>query len=391
MPQKLSAMKYIKNNKRRVSVLIISLTLCFVLFYLSQFLLSVTTETFKVMLLDNAEKIQYAVLSSSTFNLYTEDYDELGEEEFLKVRYERTAELVEKLKKEKGIIDVYYTDIYYIPLYALVGQWGAELPLLPPEELSKIMEHFDATLIDGKMPEKEGEILLDEKYLINNGYQIGDSLEDYKDLKVVGVMQSDYYIAFGATEKKGIPAYNPQIVVLSDGSIRDLSKLIHSLGHEFDTKDSRITDYVTGEKDLKKNVTDAISGSTTVLFIGITLLLSLAILILYVSYLRDRKNEWCLYASIGFSRKSIYAAVMHELLFTFGSALLIGGVITAISVVILDHTMVQSLGLKCRYWYPNELFQILCVFLFILGILQIPVRIALYKIRTIDAIDDDLN
>ena len=59
MWQKLSAMKYIKNNKRRVSVLIVSLVLCFVLFYLVKFLLSVTVVTFRVMTVGNAEKIQY--------------------------------------------------------------------------------------------------------------------------------------------------------------------------------------------------------------------------------------------------------------------------------------------------------------------------------------------
>ena len=85
-----------------------------------------------------------------------------------------------------------------------------------------------------------------------------------------------------------------------------------------------------------------------------------------------------------------YASVT-DILFIFGTAVLLGLLIAAGAVVLLDHTMIQSLGLKCRYLYPEVLVEILCSYALILGALQIPVRVALYKIRTIDAMDDDFD
>ena len=58
MPQKLSAINYIKNNVRRVVVLTVSLGLSFVLVYLTQFMLSTTEESFKRIVFQNTRKMQ---------------------------------------------------------------------------------------------------------------------------------------------------------------------------------------------------------------------------------------------------------------------------------------------------------------------------------------------
>lgn len=390
MQQKLSAMKYIKNNKRRVSVLLISLSLCFVLFYLSHFLLSTTTETFGHLLIENAKKVQYVMLPYIAYGLDGETLESLGEEEFLKKAQESDKELLVKLEKMKGVQHVFYAPLYSVELSAVAGQYWMEVPMLKKEEISLLMEQFDARLIDGRLPEQGNEIILDEKTMKNNSYQIGDSLREYPETKIVGVAQTDYYFGCGVHDKKSNMYSRFQLVILSDGSIKDWTSVLHDMGYKFKEKNANIVDVKTGQEDLQKNIIDAISGSTNVVYIALMGVLSLALLIVYVTYLRDRQNEWCLYCSIGFSRKSIYYAVMRELLFTFGIAVLLGLLIAAGAVVILDHTMIQSLGMKCSYLYPEVLVEIVCSYVLILGLLQIPVRVALYKIRTIDAMDDDL-
>ena len=82
---------------------------------------------------------------------------------------------------------------------------------------------------------------------------------------------------------------------------------------------------------------------------------------------------------------------MKELFFTFGLSLLLATGIITVLVVILDHTMIQAMGLRCRYLYPDVIRDNLCVYVLFLGVLQIPIRYALHKIQTIDAMDDDLN
>lgn len=81
---------------------------------------------------------------------------------------------------------------------------------------------------------------------------------------------------------------------------------------------------------------------------------------------------------------------MRELLFTFGAALVLGGMLSLTAAFVLNAVMMVPQGLKCRIFHPKTIAEILCIYAFLLGILQIPVRYALCKIRTIDAIEDDL-
>lgn len=386
MPQKLSAITYIKNNKRRVAVLIGSLSLCVVLFYVSQFVLASTTETFGSILVENTEKIQYIQLPGYAFGL---DFEALGEEKFSYQYQQKHLELKEELKKVRGVKQVYFSQVNYIEILGAVGQYYLELPMVPEENVDELIEHFNATLVEGNLPKQDNEIVLDEKSMKNGGYKIGDALRDYPKTKIVGILNCDYYFGCGVISAKN--ATNERIIVLSDGSVSDVTKLLYDMGYEFDEEDAYIMDKKEGKKDLKKDIIDAISTSTNIIYLGIIFILSISLLVVYITYLRDRRNEWCLYCSIGYARKCIYFAVMRELLFTFLASVLIGGVLSAILVFILDYGMLRLLGLMCQYFYPENIFKILVVFALILGILQVPIRFELYKIKTIDAIDDDLN
>lgn len=386
MQQKLSAMNYIKNNKRKVSVLVVSLTMCFVLFYLAQFLLSAASETFRCFVVDNTQKVQYVYLPGKAFNM---DYTSLSEEEIGTQIYENHQKLGEELEEQDGIKKAYPVALLYVTMRSVVGQYGLEVPLLPKEEVESYLQHFDAELVEGKMPEETNELLLDQRVMKNGEYQLGDSIAGYPETKIVGVVSSEYYLACGVSN--GINFINFHLCILLDESIEDMTTYLHEWGYEFEDNDASIIDVKNGKKALQEDIIDSISPSTNLIYIAITVVLGLLMLIVYISYLRDRRNEWCFYCSIGFSRKTIYTSVMRELLFTFGFAILLAIVIISISVVGLDYGMMQPMGLKCRYFYPDVVVEILCAYAVILGILQLPIRYALHKIQTIDAIDDDLN
>ena len=171
MPQKLSAMKYIRNNKRRVSVLIVSLCLCFVLTYLTQFLLSSLEETVIPIVMENTKKIQYVSIAGSSFGL---DIENLDEEEFNRQYQEKNLELAERLKKHKEISEVYYAQILYVGIAATVGNMTVEMPCVSKQEIPVLLKHFDAEILEGRLPEKEGEVVLDEASMKNNGYSLND-------------------------------------------------------------------------------------------------------------------------------------------------------------------------------------------------------------------------
>jgi hypothetical protein len=153
MGQKLSAMKYVKNNKRRIAVLVVSLALSFMLTYLTNFLLMATEETARVCAVDNMEKIQYAYLMGSTLGI---DVDNLSDEEINKQYRERNLELSKVLKKYDGVKETYYTEVLYNNIDMSVGSWGVEIPLMDKEEVSAIAEHWGTKLAEGRMPENVG-------------------------------------------------------------------------------------------------------------------------------------------------------------------------------------------------------------------------------------------
>ena len=388
MAQHLSAMRYIKNNKRRVAVLIVSLALCFVLTYITQFVLAVTEETFLVVGVEGPRRMQFIELAGSSYGI---DVENTEYEEILRQYDMKRSELIENLKEHEGIKYVRNTEILWGRITALIGSWSYEMPLVDTaEDVKLIKEHFGAELKEGRMPENEGELILDEATMKNNDYVL-DGYFDEKNcgtaFKIVGVLECDRYFGCGISNSEH--TLSTRIMVLSEG-IDDMSAELAKEGIIVrDTYDS-ISDSKKGREAIKRDVTDVISISTSIIYVGIIVLLSISLFIVYTTYLRDRRDEWCLYSSIGYSRKTIYFSILRELLFTFAAALLIGAVIIVLAEIIINLVMIEPQGLKCRYFYPDTIVEILCAYTLLLGVLQIPVRYALFKIRTIDAMDDDL-
>lgn len=298
MPQKLSAMSYIRNNKRRVSVLIVSLALCFCLIYLTNFLLSSTAETFRPLCLENALKCQFISLPGSAFGLD----EELDEEQYAAGYNRKTLELIEKLKEQKGIEHAFYVQTIYCPITPAIGGTTYEIACTAKENVPVFMEHFCAVLKEGRLPENPGEIVLDEASMLNNDFELGGYFyeDNYQqDFTIVGVLDCDTY--FGCATPPAHVSFTQMICTLSDGSIKDMTALLHDLGYEFDKSTSAyIVDYSYGKDWLQTQVVDVMANSTQLIYITIMILLFISLCIVYTMYLRDRHNEWCLYCSIGF-------------------------------------------------------------------------------------------
>lgn len=390
--QKLSAWNYIKNNKGRVSVLIVSLGLCFMLTYLTQFLLSTSEETISPIVLENTKKIQYIGLAGSSVGMNQEDYN--SDKEYAEEFEKRNLMLAKKLEEKKGISKVYYAQIVYNEIKPVVGQMTVEIPCVEKEEIPAILKHFGAKLALGRLPEHPGEIVLDKASMNNNHFELNGYLEndmygDYGEaFQIVGVLECGEYFGCGIPSDKY--ECGSMLAVLSDGSIENMAEVLQDVGIDVRENYDTIVDYKWGQEFMENSVTNVIGNATKYIYAGIMLLLFVSMFIVYTMYLRDRHKEWCLYCSIGYSRKSIYLAIIKELLFAFVIALLAGGILIVIGMILLDFVLIQPQGIRCRYFYFGCIEEILCSYVLLLGILQIPVRYALYKIQTVDAIEDDL-
>ena len=243
--------------------------------------------------------------------------------------------------------------------------------------------------LDIEVYSEECGMCFQEHYVILKGDLVCDECVDWCEYYLCDYENARIYLNEALKiEKKNEDYINEEAAW--NGSIYDLSKLLEQEGIYVRETYDTIVDAKTGEKEIKVNVTDVISSSTTLIYICIIILSSLALFIVYIMYLRDRHNEWCLYCSIGYSRKEIYSLVMRELLFVFGIALVIGIGLAAAAVVAIDFFMLTPQGMKCKYFYPDAIVEILCAYVLLVGALQIPIRYALHRIRTIDAMDDDL-
>ena len=389
MPQKLSAMNYIKNNRRRTAVLIVALSLCFVLTYLTQFLLSTTEETFRAICAENTRKIQYINLAGSSLGLDVS----LDLEELMPLYVQANQELGKRLETHPEVKKVIYSQILYEYIMPAIGQMTVELPLVEQEEVSVLLEHMGAVLAEGRMPEVPGEMVLDQASMKNNGYALdGYFNEDSMgtSYKIVGVLDYDGYFGCGIAYEMGSAASGYNMLIVLSEEIEDMSALLLEEGIEVRDTYDNIFDYKKGMELLQTGVIDVIGNSTRFIYVGVILLLSIALIIVYTMYLRDRHEEWCLYSSIGYARRTVYFSILRELLFTFVAALAIGSVVILGGEVLLDTVMIQPSGLRCRYFSPSALGEILCTYVMIFGILQIPVRYALHKICTVDVLEEDM-
>ena len=183
--------------------------------------------------------------------------------------------------------------------------------------------------------------------------------------------------------------YSRPICVLSDGSIKDMGALLRKMGYEFSDNEARIYDYKAGNADYE-DVFAEVETPANLVFKGVMIVMAIMLLLVYTTVLRDRHGEWCLYCSIGYSRKAIYFSILREMLFYFVLAVVAGAGLTIISMVTVDVLLIAPMGLACKYLDVSVMGEIVCGYAVVFVLLQLPIRLALHKIRTVDAMEEDL-
>lgn len=383
MRQRLSAMNYIRNNKRRVAVLIVSLTLYLLIVYLTRFILSSGTESFRQILVENTKKMQTIRMTEQAYGI---DRQELGEEAADKACKEAEERLMEQLREYPGVVAVQRAQGMNATIYAMIGMYTFSFPLGDAAFMEPYMEHMGASLKEGKVPEKAGEIILSDGVMKNAGLKLGQKLSD-EAYQIVGIAESESYFGGGiAVENRD---YSKNICVLSDGSIKDMRELLRTMGYAFTESEVEISDYKAGYeyyKDLLKEV----DTPANMVFKGVMIVMAIMLFLVYSTMLRDRHGEWCLYCSIGYSRRTIYGSILREMLFYFAVAVVAGVALTLPGMYIVDALLISPMGLACRYVDASAMGEIVCGYAVVFALLQLPIRFALHKIRTVDAMEEDL-
>ena len=383
MRQKLSAMNYIRNNKRRAAVLIVSLALYLVIVYMTQFILSSGTESFKKILVEDTKKMQMVQLPYSAFGI---NPDVLGEEQTREADIKAVDTLMKQLREEDGVKTVQKVQGLGVTIYAMIGQYHFSFPMGDEAFLKTYMEHMGATLKEGELPDAPGELILSDGIMKNSGLTLGQKLSD-EAFQIVGIAESDSYFGSGIeVQNRG---YSKSVCILSDGSIEDVGAMLRKMGYEFCDNDAVIWDYRNGQEEYE-DVFAEVETPANIVFKGVMIVMAIMLFLVYTTMLRDRHGEWCLYCSIGYSRKAIYLSILREMLFYFTVAVIAGTVLTVIGMLAVDGLLIGPMGLACNYLDVSVIGEIVCGYAVVFALLQIPIRYALHKIRTVDAMEEDL-
>lgn len=386
MKSKLSALKFVRNNKKQVWVMIIALALTFMTMYIINFLFLATEESFQALFLEQPKRVAYIALSPDTMGVEQEAY--ATDEEYNLAIDNAREKVVADIKAHEGISNAIFTQTANAPYQGIVGQVGYDFPLLSKEQIPQYIDHMGATLIEGRLPENDGEILVDEKVLKNQKMKIGGYFNEKafgQTFKVVGVLESDYMTCVGTP--MGYTNSGWYIVVLCDEANSDMTKVLKDIGitpTEYDT----IYDSADWTKIYEEVVAEQLDAALLAILIVVIIFLAISILVAYISFMRSRVNEYCLYTSIGFGRKDVYGMMMREIVIIFGTSIILGTALTIVIMIYLGKFVLEPLGLIYKYFYPEHLLRIVAAFVAIIGLLQIPISVTVNNIKTIDRIEE---
>lgn len=386
MRSKLSAWKYVKNNKKTVAVLVTALALSFMAMYATYVLLITTVESFKIVIEEMPKRVSYAALGGKAYGLSRDDFETYEE---LEAAYEAKQEaLMERLKENPGIEDAFYTQIIRSTYQAVMGTLSFELPLMEPEKVQGFLDHVGAKLTEGKMPDNPGEVLVDETIMKNGGYKIGDWFQKAwfgETFQISGSIQSVSHVSVGVPN--GTSNSGWYIVVYNDETATDLEGLLKDAGVDPADGDE-IWDAKAYAKFYRENIGDIIDMVILTIFVIVMSFLAILVLVAYVSFMRNRVNEYCLYASIGYGRWEIYGMILREMAILFGIGTGLGFLVSLGVAGVLHAVVIEPRGLVGHIFYGGQIGRSLSTYVFLVGVLQIPVLVSLYRIRTIDAIED---
>ena len=397
--QQLSAWFYLKNNKKRAAILILCFGLYFALLYVVQFFMYPTTYMDEMIKVHGAEKMQSGYINSlgklnevmnlgMDMSLWEPESDATYEELVAEIN-KATTNFEELLQKEGTAEHVFVCNSYGIYINSFGGDSYYNAPMMTKEELVAFTDYLDLKVTEGRLPEEPGEFMMDERMAKNGGFSVGDNLFD-RETKLVGIVEYDTYMAAGI-DYEGNQYPDRDVYLLSDGAIPDLKEYFAGFGIQADTESFATieiyADKVNAEKEVKEFEKE-LQFPLSVMSYSIAFVLGITVFFVYRLHVQDRYTEWCLYRSLGYSEREVYALAFREFAICMGISVGLAFLITVLLCAV-GATIMRSKGMFYEYILPEVLLQILGIGTFLAGIMQIPVVVAMGKVKTIDAMEED--
>lgn len=389
----LSAKNYLKNNRKRAAILIISFGLYFALLYGVQFFLQAMMATEEAVSVTGKDRMQCVFVGRG--DLLPIDTT-LWEEESNATEKQKIAELnqgvvlfAEELEKDPKIDAVIPCATYGIRINSFTGSSYYRIPLVLKEEVKQICDYNHVTLLQGDYPKEPGDILIDERMAKNRGFHLGEPLfED--SYRVCGIASANSY--FGV----GIPIHGQivkrHLLFLDQGYITSISDYFAKMGIEASKEEGSdieiIWDIRTGKENVAKSYDDLELPMNIMIYV-FTFVLGITLYIVYHLHIKERYEEWCLYRSLGYSKQDIFQMAFCEFLICLAFGIMLAVVSIGI-IIVIGINLMESKGVAYQIFLPDKIKQIIAIMVCLTGILQIPVVTAMRHITTVDAMEEDV-
>jgi hypothetical protein len=390
---KLKAWYYLKNNKKRAAVLVVSFGLYFALLYGIRFFLNPMYYTDEVVYMENADRMQSVFINMAgklplDESLWEEGSNASTRDQMLELN-RAINEFADELEKDDRIEHIIQCDTFGIPIQTLTGTTYYYTPMVKKEDVKLICDYMGAKLIKGTYPEKAGDIIMDEKMAKNRNVRVGDTLYD-DSTRVCGIVSNSGYFAVGLEyDELMVKRY---LFFFDQGTITDLKQFFQEIGWEASEKMSSQIQIISDEvnsKILVDSFKAEVDQPLNVMVYAITIVMGVTLYFVYQLHVKDRYEEWCLYRSFGYSQREVFGLAFREYgICVMGSGALALGFL--LIIFYLGGSMMESRGIVYRLWLPETFQQLSAIIIFLTGILQIPVFQAMQHLTTIDAIEDDI-
>ena len=367
----LSAMPYIKGNKKRIRALIISLSMFVVLSYGVSYILACCMEPFM-----QACSEPYRDMLLTSPHVVIDEYETV--DEWSELATKEVLKCAEEIEKVPGIIGTLLFREGRVRMKSVVGETTLPCFLMDnKEDIKTLFDYKGAKLISGRMPEAPGEILVDEKLWKNMGDRVLEYMSDR--YSIVGQCESDYYLAMGMA----LSSENDiNIIVFHPDDGKDYGQMIKDAGIEL----FYVTDYESQYKGIMEDV-GSLSSVERLIQLACGIMLTICLLVVLSLHIMDRHEEWCLMNSIGFSSGEIYAMALRELLFCFIMALCIGAVFSVAEGIAFDKLLCAPIGVHIDLFRKSTIPVVFGVMIAIYGCAQIPLFVNIRRVCTVDAIE----
>lgn len=245
--------------------------------------------------------------------------------------YESTDEYFEEVDRiRKNLEENEYVDYILEPKFArtkvqtMFGSEGATVVYLEEDDIDTFMDEMKVSLVKGRLPEKNDELVLGEGVMKNKKLEVGDYLgSDVDDEewiegknKVVGIIAAD---SGKLDESKfGIGTFKPNgqqefrtffLAHPVEGKEEELHNYLMNL--DDDVEDL----WVETEQTVEESIDEEFKSINTLLWainIVVVLTITSSVALLQVIFFMQRANEFGLLASIGYSKGFIIKRTLLE-------------------------------------------------------------------------------